>query len=96
MLDHLQAAWAPAAGSKRRRAGSAAGAAAAPLSLDALVSGRARLDAARWFFELLVLKGRGLVDLQQPAEFGDIEVLPTASLAAGGPAAAAALPSASR
>ena len=41
-------------------------------SLQALVVGRSRLEASRWFFDALVLQHKGLVALQQLAPYGDV------------------------
>lgn len=80
VLDHLQQRFFPPQGSgmKRRHPASAAGLAPAveSLSLDGLVQGRPRLEACRWFFEALVLKNKGYVDLRQAAPYGEIAILP--------------------
>lgn len=34
------------------------------------------LDACRWFYEVLVLSNKGLVNLQQDESYGDISVRP--------------------
>jgi hypothetical protein len=73
-----------AGGGKRRRisasaaAGAKAGgaAAAAPLSLDQIVASRGRLDACRWFYEVLVLGNKGLVGLAQGGAYADIQLTP--------------------
>ncbi len=70
---HLRVQLAPAPGGKRARGGAPAGGEAAA-SLDALVAGRSRLDACRWFFEALVLRTKGFVDLEQPEPYGDIAI----------------------
>lgn len=51
---------------------------AAPESirLQQFTGGKARLDAARWFFELLVLKTKDFVDLDQPEPYADIAIRP--------------------
>ena len=46
----------------------------APASLRALAAGASRLDAARAFFEVLVLRSRGCVTVEQAAPYGDIEL----------------------
>jgi hypothetical protein len=76
---HLRAQLAPAPGGKRARGGAPVGGAAAA-SLDALVAGRSRLDACRWFFEALVLRTKGFVDLEQPEPYGDIAIRALAPL----------------
>jgi len=44
------------------------------VSLAALTAGAPRLEAARWFFETLVLRTRGFVDVDQAAAYGDISI----------------------
>ncbi|EFN55048.1 hypothetical protein CHLNCDRAFT_134907 [Chlorella variabilis] len=88
VLEHLRRELAPSAGSKRRHPSHgdlAAGMAA--LSLDSLLDAgtagggrRGRLDAARWFYESLVLRNTGFVALSQAQPYGDIEIRPTAQL----------------
>ena len=70
-LDRFQGEW----GSDAARGDLAA---ARPVSLDAVTAGATRLDAARWFFEVLVLRSRGFVDISQSQSYGDVEVLPRA------------------
>ena len=41
-------------------------------SIVALAAGNSRVEAARLFFEALVLHSKGLVALQQEAPYGDI------------------------
>jgi hypothetical protein len=43
-----------------------------PASLGDLVKGGSRLEAARCFFDLLVLQSKGLAALQQHQPYGDI------------------------
>lgn len=86
VLDHLtQRFMAPASGSKRRHTGAAAGTTPAveSLALDTLVAGRPRLEACRWFFEALVLRNKGYVDLQQEEPYGEIKIMPLAKLIEG-------------
>ena len=45
-------------------------------SLDGIVAGKSRLDASRWFFEMLVLKTRDYVDLEQQQPYGAITIRP--------------------
>lgn len=78
-LERFQGEW----GSDAAARGDPA--AARPASLDAIVAsagaggGRAtRLDAARWFFEVLVLRSRGFVEVSQAESYGDVEVRPRA------------------
>jgi hypothetical protein len=95
VLEHLRREFAPTTGSKRRHpsAGDLA-AGVASLSLDGLLgageeaeaAGRARrgrLEAARWFYESLVLRSTGFVTLTQEEPYGDIFIAPTALLAGG-------------
>ena len=93
VLQHLQRELAPAVGSKRRHpsaGGLAAGMAA--LSLDQLLGAapgapaprRGRLEAARWFYESLVLRNTGFVTLAQAQPYGDIALAPTPAMLAGG------------
>lgn len=97
VLEHLRREFAPSTGSKRRHPGShgdlAAGMAA--LSLDSLLLGgaapRGRLDAARWFYECLVLRNTGFVQLEQGDPYGDIAIAPT-PLLTGGSAVAGGTP----
>ncbi len=42
--------------------------------MDGLVEGKSRVDACRWFFELLVLKNKNWVDLEQPEPYADIRI----------------------
>jgi hypothetical protein len=62
----------------KQAAGKAAGvvAAAAPLSFQGLTQGHRRLDACRWFYEMLVLGNKGLVGLQQQEAYGDVLITP--------------------
>ncbi|EIE27346.1 hypothetical protein COCSUDRAFT_45823 [Coccomyxa subellipsoidea C-169] len=71
----LKAELSGAAGKKKRRlASGAAAATGGQVMLDDLVDGHSRLDACRWFFELLVLKTRNYVDMEQPAPYGNISI----------------------
>lgn len=49
-------------------------------SLDSVVEGKSRLEACRWFFESLVLRSKGFVDLEQKEPFGEISVRPLTGL----------------
>lgn len=73
VLQHLQQRLAPAPGDKRRHPQSAAGDARS-VTLDGIVQGRSRLEACRWFFEALVLKNKGYIDLHQDQPYGEISV----------------------
>eukprot|EP00191_Tetraselmis_sp_GSL018_P004000 CAMPEP_0177604874 /NCGR_PEP_ID=MMETSP0419_2-20121207/16368_1 /TAXON_ID=582737 /ORGANISM="Tetraselmis sp., Strain GSL018" /LENGTH=557 /DNA_ID=CAMNT_0019098921 /DNA_START=444 /DNA_END=2118 /DNA_ORIENTATION=- len=44
------------------------------VGLNRLLAGKSRLDASRWFFEMLVLKSKDYVDLEQRAPYEDIKV----------------------
>ena len=66
----------------------AACAGAGAASLADLAAGASRLDAARWFFEALVLKNRGYVELSQDAPLGDISLTLAAEPPLATPAAA--------
>lgn len=44
------------------------------VSLNELVENKSRLEACRWFFESLVLRNKGYVDLEQHEPYGDIEI----------------------
>ena len=50
------------------------------VSMNALLEGKGRKDASRWFFEMLVLKTRNYVNLQQEEPYGDIAVSATSKL----------------
>lgn len=68
-----------AAGGKEGETAAAAAAAAEMgpvLSFDGITRGHNRLDACRWFYEVLVLSNKGLVKLQQDEAYGDISVTP--------------------
>lgn len=93
VLEHLRREFAPATGAKRRHP-SVGGLAAdvAALSLDSLLGvapgqqqhqRHGRLEAARWFYESLVLRNTGFVGLQQAVPYGDIAITPAAGLAGG-------------
>jgi chromatin segregation and condensation protein Rec8/ScpA/Scc1 (kleisin family) len=44
--------------------------------LSALTRGRGRLDACRFFYEMLVLQNRGLARLRQDEPYADLMVQP--------------------
>lgn len=50
------------------------------ISMNALVDGKGRKDASRWFFEMLVLKTRNYVSLKQEEPYGDISIAATSKL----------------
>lgn len=60
--------------------GAAAGGSGTTLSFNALTQGHKRLDACRWFYEVLVLGNKGLVKVKQDEPYGDIAI--TTNLAA--------------
>lgn len=45
------------------------------VSLNSIVQGKSRLEACRWFFESLVLRNKGHVDLEQSTPYGDINII---------------------
>lgn len=57
-------------------AAAAAGASAATLSFNKLTQTHNRLDACRWFYEVLVLSNKGLVRAKQSEPYGDIMITP--------------------
>jgi len=86
VLEHLQHRFGPSSGSKRRHPASATpGPAADPIALDGIVAGKSRLEACRWFFEALVLRNKGYVDLEQAEPYGEIAIRPLQQLMDGGP-----------
>lgn len=50
------------------------------VSMNALVEGKGRRDASRWFFEMLVLKTRNYVQLTQEEPYADISISATSKL----------------
>ena len=48
--------------------------------MNALVEGKGRRDASRWFFEMLVLKTRNYVNLAQEEPYTDIAISATSKL----------------
>lgn len=52
------------------------GSVASPLSFKTLTQGHNRLDACRWFYEVLVLGNKGLVTVKQDEPYGDVAVTP--------------------
>ena len=67
-------------GQKKRRLQSGEAQVGGSVSLGGLVEGKTRADACRWFFEVLVLKSRNYVELEQPKSYGDISIRPTSRL----------------
>lgn len=47
-----------------------------PLGFNDITAGKSRLDACRWFYELMVLTDRGIVESTQQEAYGDITVVP--------------------
>ena len=71
---------ASSAAAKRRHLQHAA-AANASVSVGSLMQQcSSRMDASRWFFELLVLQNKGYVALSQQGAYGDVQVLPRPQL----------------
>jgi chromatin segregation and condensation protein Rec8/ScpA/Scc1 (kleisin family) len=70
----MQAGFAASGKKKRRLSGGGAAVVEGALSADGLVEGKSRIDACRWFFELLVLKNKDYVDLAQAAPYADIRI----------------------
>jgi cohesin complex subunit SCC1 len=79
---HAQAEFSGATSKKKRRLQSGSAELAGSVSLDGLVEGKTRADACCWFFEVLVLKSRDFVELEQPKSYGDISIRPTSRLLA--------------
>lgn len=46
------------------------------IRLQQFTAGKTRLDAARWFFEVMVLKTKDFVELKQAQPYADILILP--------------------
>ena len=74
VMKHLKNLLEPSPGSKRPHESSSA--AHNTLDLDDIVQGKNRLEACRWFFESLVLRNKGFVDLMQEEPYGTIRVVP--------------------
>ena len=72
--------------SKRRRTQDGALQQPGSAVLNPIVEGKTSVDASRWFFELLVLKSQGHIDLQQQDAYGDVVIC---SRAGGSPSTAA-------
>lgn len=71
--------------SKKKRRLTAGGGAAKPadaLSFAQVLRGKRRGEACRWFFELLVLKSKNYVELEQAAPYGNIHIRPQPKLLA--------------
>jgi len=86
VLEHLQDRFAPTPGSKRRHPSSSSSALTLgieSLALDSLVAGKSRLEACRWFFEALVLRNKGFVDLEQAEPYGQVTIRPLQKLMEG-------------
>ena len=79
-VAHAQAEFSGLTGRKKRRRQSGTPEIGGSVSLDGLVDGKTRADACRWFFEVLVLKSRDYVELEQPKPYGDISIRPTSRL----------------
>ena len=57
-----------------RAQGSAEAPTPGTLRLQQFTAGKTRLDAARWFFEALVLQTKDFVQLEQDAPYADITI----------------------
>jgi len=79
---NAQAEFSGTTGKKKRRLQSRAAEVGGSVSLDGLVEGKTKADACRWFFEVLVLKTRDYVELEQPKPYGDISIRATNRLMA--------------
>lgn len=67
--------------SKMRKSGGGAAEAAGSaggreVDMDGILEGKTKMEAARLFYEVLVLKGRNLLSLKQERAFGRISVAP--------------------
>ena len=85
LLSTLQESFAGGPPGKKKRRLSAGSGARRPtneLSFAEVARGKPRGEACRWFFELLVLKSRAYVDLEQAAPYGDIAIRPRPKLLA--------------
>ena len=51
------------------------------LQLDSMLAGKSKLEAARVFFELLVLNHKGYVQLNQEEPYAGIGIVPASKLA---------------
>lgn len=65
---------------KRRLSSNSSHGSAPQVSMNALVEGKGRKDASRWFFEMLVLKTRNYVNLKQEEPYSDISISATSKL----------------
>ena len=78
----MQAGFAATGKKKRRLMAGGMAEGGSTLSANALVDGKSRLDACRWFFELLALKNKDYVELGQAAPYADIRIGQRPKLAA--------------
>lgn len=76
----VQANFLPENGKKRKKSGGDLALRCEAITLDSIIAAHSRLDASRWFFEMLVLKTRDYVDLEQPTPYGDIIIRPCPKL----------------
>eukprot|EP00884_Botryococcus_braunii_P021674 jgi/Botrbrau1/8190/Bobra.357_2s0033.1 len=79
-LTKLQASFLPENGRKRKKSGGDVAPRCESMNLESIVEGHTRLDASRWFFEMLVLKTRDYVELSQAQSYGDIIIRPCPKL----------------
>ncbi|WPT17702.1 Sister chromatid cohesion 1 protein 4 [Picochlorum sp. SENEW3] len=73
VMKHIRHRLEPSPGEKRPHEESSS---TRKISLDSLVSGKSRLEACRWFFESLVLRNKGFLDLEQSSPYGPIQIVP--------------------
>jgi hypothetical protein len=73
VMKHIRHRLEPSPGEKRPHEESSS---TRKVSLDSLVSGKSRLEACRWFFESLVLRNKGFLDLEQSSPYGPIQIVP--------------------
>ena len=72
VLRQIKSRAEPSPGDKRAHESSSS---SKRVSLNSLVQGKSRLEACRWFFESLVLRNKGRVDLEQSEPYGDISIV---------------------
>lgn len=72
VLKQIKSRAEPSPGDKRAHEASSS---TKRVSLHSIVQGKSRLEACRWFFESLVLRNKGHVDLEQATPYGDISIV---------------------
>ncbi|KAL0026365.1 hypothetical protein WJX79_003149 [Trebouxia sp. C0005] len=80
LQTNFEAAAEPGSVKKRRLSSNSSHGSAPQVSMNALVEGKGRKDASRWFFEMLVLKTRNYVNLKQEEPYSDISISATSKL----------------